>query len=138
MFGIGMPELMLILALALIVLGPKKLPDIAKALGRGLAEFKRATEDLKSQIEVESRVSETRERLIKEGKIKAPGGEEGTDKQAPPKSDARQEEASAQATAPGDSAKEAPTDAGAQGTGPAKEEPPATGTEQNEEPRHGR
>ena len=38
MFGIGMPELLLILALALIVIGPKKLPDIARALGRGLAE----------------------------------------------------------------------------------------------------
>ena len=81
MFGIGMPELMLILALALIVIGPKKLPDIAKALGRGLAEFKRATEDLKNQIEVESRVSETRERLIKEGKIKAPGSEESPESQ---------------------------------------------------------
>jgi sec-independent protein translocase protein TatB len=50
MFGIGMPELLLILALALIVLGPKKLPELAKALGKGLAEFRRATEDLKSEF----------------------------------------------------------------------------------------
>ena len=41
MFGIGMPELLLILALALVVLGPKKLPEIARSLGRGLAELKR-------------------------------------------------------------------------------------------------
>jgi Tat protein translocase TatB subunit len=50
MFGIGMPELLLILALALIVLGPKKLPELAKALGKGLAEFRRATEDLKNEF----------------------------------------------------------------------------------------
>ena len=54
MFGIGMSELLLVLALALIFIGPKKLPDIAKALGRGFAEFKRATEDLKSSFDVEA------------------------------------------------------------------------------------
>lgn len=47
MFGIGFPELMLILAIALIVIGPKRLPDVAKALGRGLGEFKRATDEMK-------------------------------------------------------------------------------------------
>lgn len=50
MFGIGMPELILILGLALIVLGPKKLPELAKALGKGLAEFRRATDDLKEEF----------------------------------------------------------------------------------------
>jgi len=50
MFGIGMPELLLILGLALIVLGPKKLPELAKALGKGLAEFRRATDDLKNEF----------------------------------------------------------------------------------------
>jgi TatA/E family protein of Tat protein translocase len=43
MFGIGFPELLLIMAIALIVLGPKRLPDLARALGRGFSEFKRAT-----------------------------------------------------------------------------------------------
>lgn len=73
MFGIGMPELLLILALALIVIGPKKLPDIAKALGRGLAEFRRATDELKNTLHEESRTAETREQLLKEGKIQPPG-----------------------------------------------------------------
>ena len=50
MFGIGMPELLLILGLALIVLGPKKLPELAKALGKGMAEFRRATDELKSEF----------------------------------------------------------------------------------------
>lgn len=76
MFGIGMPELLLILALALIVIGPKKLPDIARALGKGLAEFRRATDELKSSIQEESRTADTRDRLLREGKIQAPGNGE--------------------------------------------------------------
>ena len=51
MFGIGMPELLLILAVALIVLGPKKLPEIARSLGRGLAEFRRTTDDVKREMQ---------------------------------------------------------------------------------------
>jgi len=50
MFGIGMPELLLILGLALIVLGPKKLPELARALGKGLSEFRRATDELKDEF----------------------------------------------------------------------------------------
>ncbi len=50
MFGIGMPELILILGLALIVLGPKKLPELAKTLGKGLAEFRKATDELKDEF----------------------------------------------------------------------------------------
>jgi TatA/E family protein of Tat protein translocase len=53
MFGIGMPELILILAIALIVIGPKKLPDVARALGRAMGEFKKATRELKESMEVE-------------------------------------------------------------------------------------
>ncbi|MBI5588397.1 MAG: twin-arginine translocase TatA/TatE family subunit [Deltaproteobacteria bacterium] len=51
MFGIGFPELLLILIAALIILGPDKLPDLAKALGRAYSEFKRASEELKKNID---------------------------------------------------------------------------------------
>jgi sec-independent protein translocase protein TatA len=54
MFGsIGMPELIVIFIVALLVFGPKKLPELGKSLGRGLAEFKRASDDLKRTIEDE-------------------------------------------------------------------------------------
>lgn len=56
MFGIGMPELLLIMALALIFIGPKKLPEVAKALGRGMREFRTATNDLKRSIEIDAQV----------------------------------------------------------------------------------
>lgn len=51
--SIGMPELILIFIVALLVFGPKKLPELGKSLGRGLAEFKKASEDLKKTIEDE-------------------------------------------------------------------------------------
>ena len=61
MFGIGMPEMILILAIALIVIGPKKLPDLAKSLGRTMREFKKATSEFKETIELEGELSEVKE-----------------------------------------------------------------------------
>lgn len=50
MFGIGMPELLIILGVALLVLGPKRLPEIARSLGRGMAEFRRASTELRNTL----------------------------------------------------------------------------------------
>jgi TatA/E family protein of Tat protein translocase len=59
MFGLGLPELIVIFVIALVVFGPKKLPELGKALGRGIAEFKKATEEVKSTIETEVRAAES-------------------------------------------------------------------------------
>ncbi len=53
MFGIGFPEVILILALALVIFGPKKLPEVGRAIGGGLREFKKAANDLQSAIKAE-------------------------------------------------------------------------------------
>ena len=50
MFGIGATELIVILVVALLVIGPKKLPELARSLGRGLAEFRRATGDVTEEL----------------------------------------------------------------------------------------
>jgi TatA/E family protein of Tat protein translocase len=59
MGSIGVPEMIIIFIVALIVFGPKKLPELGKSLGKGLAEFRRASNELKATIEEEVRSIET-------------------------------------------------------------------------------
>lgn len=63
MFGIGMQEILVLLVIALVVIGPKKLPEMAKALGKGYGEFRRAFEDMRSSINVDMKTDEEKERL---------------------------------------------------------------------------
>ncbi|HSF19173.1 MAG TPA: Sec-independent protein translocase protein TatB [Vicinamibacteria bacterium] len=61
---IGMQELIIIFVVALLVFGPRKLPQLGKSLGRSIAEFKRASNELRSTLEEEIRVEETRKEIL--------------------------------------------------------------------------
>jgi Tat protein translocase TatB subunit len=95
MFGIGMPELLVILGLALIILGPKKLPEIARGLGKAMREFRRATSDLREQFEEETReLKDVTETIREEVSIEAEGEfglEEGEELKDEPEDESRKD-----------------------------------------------
>jgi TatA/E family protein of Tat protein translocase len=63
MGGLGMPEIMIILVIALIVFGPRKLPDLGRSLGKAMGQFRRASEDFKRTWEQEVEIEKTRTSL---------------------------------------------------------------------------
>jgi TatA/E family protein of Tat protein translocase len=63
MLGIGMQEIIIILIVALIIIGPKKLPDLARALGRAIGEFRKAADDLKGNLDING-MREEKEKLL--------------------------------------------------------------------------
>lgn len=89
MFGIGMPELILIAVVALIVLGPQKLPDLAKSLGRAVREFRKATSELKETLSVDSELSEVKKAFTDfHSDVNQTIRDEDKPKEAPPGADA--------------------------------------------------
>ncbi len=77
MFGsLGFNEILFIMVLALLIFGPKRLPQIGRTIGKTMGEFKRATNDLKQSMEVEMTLAEERERAAKTPQPKAASGTE--------------------------------------------------------------
>ncbi|MFW6324447.1 MAG: Sec-independent protein translocase protein TatB [Desulfovibrionales bacterium] len=79
MFGIGSTELLIILVVALLILGPKKLPEIARSLGKGMAEFRRMSNDVKRTIDMEVDRAEEEERTKKTKKEMYPDKDKTSD-----------------------------------------------------------
>ncbi len=92
MFGIGMPELMVIAVIALLVVGPKRLPDLAKSFGKGLSEFRKATEGATETIKTSLHLDDLQKDMntVKESILH--GGQDDTVKHsASPPPEGRQE-----------------------------------------------
>jgi len=105
MFNIGLPELLIIVAIALIVFGPNKLPELARAFGRAMREFKKATEEVKESFQAETKDLEELKSSLSEEKdnflTHLAEGVSETPEESPPSSEATAEsEASTHTEAP--------------------------------------
>ena len=92
MLGIGMQEIIIILVVALIIIGTKKLPDLARALGRAMGEFRRAADDLKENLDING-VRDAKEKLmrdINQAQVTKDSSTKG--KEEPPKAEVTEKE----------------------------------------------
>ncbi|MBS3907470.1 MAG: twin-arginine translocase subunit TatB [Syntrophaceae bacterium] len=99
MFNIGLPELLIIGAIALIVFGPNKLPELAKAFGRAMREFKKATDEVKESFEAETRDLEEIKSAIKDENVLGDLAREISSLEEPSPEPAMTEEVAPEATA---------------------------------------
>lgn len=96
MFGpLGVPELLFILALALLIFGPRKLPEIGRTLGRGISEFRKASSELRRTLNTEVLSEEVRQsdprRILREPTEPPAAEKKPPAKQKPPKEEASSE-----------------------------------------------
>lgn len=85
MFNIGLPELLIIAAIALIVFGPNKLPELAKSFGRAMREFRKATDEVKESFEAETKdLEELKDTLTQENLLTDLGEEITASTEEPP------------------------------------------------------
>ena len=104
MFGpIGMPELIVIMVIALVIFGPRKLPELGRSLGRSLNEFKRASNELKHTLDEEIRVDEQKaadEKAAQQRAAEQQAAEQSVDQQAADKRSAEERRLDAEASIP--------------------------------------
>jgi len=100
MFNIGIPELLIIVAIALIVFGPNKLPELAKAFGRAMREFKKATEEVKESFEAETKDLEEIKHTLTDENLLADLAEEVSSPEPTTEETSAQQEPSAPAETP--------------------------------------
>ncbi len=100
MFNIGIPELLIIVAIALIVFGPNKLPELAKAFGRAMREFKKATEEVKESFEAETKDLEEIKHTLTDENLLADLAEEVSSPEPPTEETSIQQERSVPSETP--------------------------------------